>query len=354
MKNLDKEALRREATGRWNYIMSILAPPVADAAQRGHRKHSQCPMPFHGGEDDFRVFKDFDDNGGAICTCGAYTDGFSVLMAVHGWDFPTVLEEVNGVLNRHGHAPKVVNLVKRMKNPKPVDLKKVRERLRDAYDLSKPASAQEASSLWVYFLAREIWPTVDVLEDVRFARALPYYDGDGKLLGEFPAMLSVIRDKAGKPVSIHRTYLNKQCSGKASVPKAKKLMETVGSLDGAAIRLGKPTRVLGIAEGIETALAVSQATGTTCWAAVSAPILGNFQPPAGTERVVIWADKDRSGAGERYAQKLKNRLEAQGIPAVIMLPQQEIPEGAKSVDWLDVVAAKSQEMQSITQEVSNG
>lgn len=354
MKKLDKEALRRDASGRWEHIMSILAPEVAHAAQRGHQRHSDCPMPDHGGEDDFRVFEDFNETGGAICTCGAYTDGFAVLEGVHKWSFRKVLEEVDGVLNRHSHAPKVISLVKRVKAQTPVDSKKVRESLKRAFDLSMPANDERATSLWCYFLARDVRPPVGILDDVRFTRALPYFNANGKKVAEFPAMLSIVRDSQGKPVSIHRTYLDMRCSGKAPVDKPKKLMGYVGSLSGAAIRLGKPTPVLGVAEGIETALAVSEATGTTCWAAISAPILGNFQPPEGTERVVVWADKDRSGAGERYALKLKERLEAQGIPVTVMLPSQAIPEGKKSIDWRDVVATKSHDMQMLAQEVSNG
>ena len=69
-------------------------------------------------------------------------------------------------------------------------------------------------------------------------------------------------------------------------------------LVGGAIGLATPGPVLGVAEGIETALAVQLRTGMPVRSAVSAGLLARLEPPAGTSLVVIWADRDRSGAGE--------------------------------------------------------
>jgi putative DNA primase/helicase len=159
-----------------------------------------------------------------------------------------------------------------------------------------------------------------------------------KKLGVFQAQSAIVRNHDGEAVSIHRTYLSDTCASKADVPMPKKLTESWKDLNGAAIRLGPAQECLSIAEGIETALAVSSATGATCWAAISASILQNFVPPEGVKRVIIWADKDRSGAGEYSARVLKDQLWAMGIPTMIMLPKSDIPEGEKSIDWLDVVA----------------
>jgi hypothetical protein len=99
---------------------------------------------------------------------------------------------------------------------------------------------------------------------------------------------------------------------------------------------------LAVTEGIETALAVMGAFNVPVWAAGNAYLLENFVPPKGVD-VVIYADKDRpsrfypEGHGLSSARSLVKRLWKEGIKASIRLPDADIPQGMKSVDWLDVV-----------------
>lgn len=80
------------------------------------------------------------------------------------------------------------------------------------------------------------------------------------------------------------------------------------SLNGCAIRLGPVKGLIGVAEGIETALSVRAATGLTCWSTVSAYGMSVFEPPEGVKIVLIWADKDRSETGAKAAKALMRRL----------------------------------------------
>src|SRR5690606_29769042 len=57
---------------------------------------------------------------------------------------------------------------------------------------------------------------------VRFHPSLPYYDGE-HWVGDYPAMLALVSDVAGKPVTIHRTYLT-QDGCKSPVESPRKLM----------------------------------------------------------------------------------------------------------------------------------
>jgi len=91
-----------------------------------------------------------------------------------------------------------------------------------------------------------------------------------------------------------------------------------------------------VAEGIETALAVHLRTGMPVWSALSAGLLAKLEPPAETSLVVVWADRDRSGAGEEAAMTLRERLQRQGISVAIHLPPGPIPARAKGIDWADV------------------
>ena len=111
---------------------------------------------------------------------------------------------------------------------------------------------------------------------------------------------------------------------------------------GGAIRLFVPGPTLGVAEGIETTLAVHLRTDMPVWSAVSAALLARLQPPAETSLAVVWADRDRSGTGEAAALSLRERLLECGIPVVVPLPPGPIPAGAKGVDWADVWCNRTQ------------
>ncbi len=149
-------------------------------------------------------------------------------------------------------------------------------------------------------------------------------------------MVALVTGADGAPVTVHRTYLTPD-GRKAPVPDPKKLMGYPGDrLVGGAIRLFAPGQALGVAEGIETALAVHLRTGMPVWSAVSAGLLARLEPPAETALVVVWADRDRSGAGEMAALSLRERLIGRGISVAVHLPPGPIPAGAKGIDWADV------------------
>jgi hypothetical protein len=175
---------------------------------------------------------------------------------------------------------------------------------------------------------------------VRFHPALGYWQrndrNEAELVGRYPAMVALVTGAHGAPVTVHRTYLTPD-GRKAPVPDPKKLMGYPGDrLAGGAIRLFAPGPTLGVAEGIETALAVHRRTGMPIWSAVSAGLLARLEPPAATTLVVIWADRDRSGAGEAAALSLRDRLIGRGLSVAVHLPPEPIPAGAKGIDWADV------------------
>ena len=64
--------------------------------------------------------------------------------------------------------------------------------------------------------------------------------------------------------------------------------------------------------------------------------MGSMEVPGHVKTVVVLADKDRNGRGQNAAVTLADRLTSQGKTVHIVLPDAPIPEGAKSVDWLDV------------------
>ena len=173
-----------------------------------------------------------------------------------------------------------------------------------------------------------VWPLPAAL---RFHRGLAYWHGAEKL-GTFPAMVAPLVATDGRIVALHRTYLATD-GRKADVPSPKKLTGAAGPLSGACIVLHKPAAgVLGIAEGIETALAAWCASGVPTVAAYCAGNLAAWHWPGGVQRLVIFADADK--AGREAADTLRARALAAGLRAEVMTPT------AAGADWCDVWAGR--------------
>lgn len=126
---------------------------------------------------------------------------------------------------------------------------------------------------------------------------------------------------------------------KADVNVPKRLMRLPDdrTINGCAIRFGEPHEVLAQAEGIETALSVAVATGFPCWSCINAGGLERVAIPNHVKSVLIFANKDRSGTGERSASMLAQRLESLGVAVRVVAIQDEIPDGEDGIDFNDLL-----------------
>ena len=337
--NIEVYDVRQFAAGRWTGILAAIAPALAPALSHPGR-HVPCPV--HDGKDGFRLFRDAEQTGGGICnTCGAFHDGFALLMWVNRWSFPEALRAVAhelGMTEDRSCEPRPV----RTPSPRPNerDRESAIEALNRVWQQALDPADRRAAPLQAYLAGRGLSGVKLDGEVVRFHPALGYWQSNGRnepeLISRFPAMVALVTGADGAPVTVHRTYLTPD-GRKALVPAPKKLMGYTGNrLVGGAIRLFAAGPTLGVAEGIETALAVHLRTGMPVWSALSAGLLAKLEPPAETSLVVIWADRDRSGAGEEAAMTLRERLQRQGISVAIHLPPGPIPARAKGIDWADV------------------
>lgn len=194
----------------------------------------------------------------------------------------------------------------------------------------RPLVAGDPASL---YLRRRLqaapWPLPDCL---RYHPGLDYWH-EGQRLGTFPALVSAFTSAAGELLALHRIYLTRD-GRKADVPTVKKMTGASGPLVGGCIRLAEPGEagVIGIAEGLETALAASLASGLPVVSAYSAGALAGWIWPAGVRSLVIFGDAD--DAGREAAKRLQQRATAAAIRTNVMIPA---TEGA---DWLDVWAAR--------------
>jgi len=143
-----------------------------------------------------------------------------------------------------------------------------------------------------------------------------------------PAMLAMVTDPTGKPATIHKTYITTD-GKKAAVDKVR--MFCAGNVPaGGAVRLAMPGSVLGIAEGIETALAAMKMFTVPVWAALNAGGVERFEPPVEAKRLIIFADNDQNGAGQRAAYALAARLSGR-LQLEIKIPEKP------DTDWNDIL-----------------
>jgi putative DNA primase/helicase len=161
-----------------------------------------------------------------------------------------------------------------------------------------------------------------------------YNHGEGKQATYHPAMIAQIVSPNTKEKTIHFTYLD--ASGrKANLDPARKM--ALGSVPkGGAVRLSASAETMGIAEGIETALAASIIHGVPVWAAINKNLLMTWEPPEHVKCVLVFGDSDSNCAGQAAAYHLANRLICG--PRKLRV-EVRVPEHADT-DWNDVLATE--------------
>lgn len=140
---------------------------------------------------------------------------------------------------------------------------------------------------------------------------------------KMPCMLALVKAPDATALTMHRTFLDRN-GQKADIEKPKKLLPGLKKLTGASIQLSDVPEdgLLGIAEGIETALSCFQLFNIPTWAAVSAGMLEAWIPPKGVKKVAVFADNDKNYTGQAAAYRLANRL----VVKDRMVVDVEVPE----------------------------
>src|SRR5262245_19460464 len=187
------------------------------------------------------------------------------------------------------------------------------QRSKAALAIWQAATDADGMSVKAYLRSRGLYlPTPPSL---RFHAGLKHPTG-----GIWPAMVALVtRGTDDMPLSVHRTFLARNCGGKAPVDPQKMML---GPCRGGAVVLAPPGEVLMVGEGIETCLAVMQATGHPAWAALSTAGLRALDLPDDVRDVIVLADGD--DPGEAAARHCAWRWKREGRRVRIARPHQEM------------------------------
>ena len=306
------EKIQDRARGRWRDLLQAIGVPAT--ALTG--KHMACP--FCGGKDRFR-FDDKAGNGTFFCThCGAGS-GVDFAMKWMKCDFITAKKEIEK------HLPSASVTIQKATR----SVESLRDR--QAALWSRASALRDGDLVAIYLAARGLTFSEKYPSQLRFASDLTYIHED-KSKSRHPAMLAKFVSPDAKDFTLHYTYLDPN-GGKAKLPKQK--ANALGPMPaGGAVRLAPSSDVMGIAEGIETALSAMAIFEFPVWSALSAGGLVKWKPPPTARNIVIFGDNDASLAGQNAAYGLGYRLKTEGYSVEV-----RIPDGVGQ-DWNDVLIGR--------------
>lgn len=289
------------ARGKWETILREAGMEERSMSGR------QCACPICGGKDRFR-FDNKEERGTWYCNeCGA-GDGYKLYM------------HFTGIKNFNQAVKKIA------KDYGALEAIKQKERRDNRQALNKlwNGSSDETKPILEYLAKRGIEKAgAGVLGKVlRFHPHTPW--SSGGVSGYAPAMLARVLNGDGSPATIHRTFLT------TDVPVRKMLMPHDGKLNGCFIPLGRPNEnALGVAEGIETALAAAQIFGEVVWATYCAEQLVRFVEPVTIDNLTIYGDNDNSFVGQAAAYRLAAAAVKRERNVSVLIPE------ISGEDWND-------------------
>lgn len=285
------DQVKLDSLNKWPGILSQLGIDV------GTGKPQFCPIcsPGDPKSDRFK-FEDIDKrndtaNGSYFCRqCGPGT-GIDLVIKVLGIEYKEAMETIGrlaGTVEPSKHQPE--------KPPSPDVLRKM-------YKESHPVKAGDAVQKYLQKRGLSGMP-----KTLRYSTKV--WEPETKKPQR--AMLATFQLPDGEAVTIHRTYIDGE-GNKLSIKSPKKIMPTIKKMTGGAVRLyeynpAAPSPVLGVCEGIETAIAIHEHYSMPVWPCLSAVLLEGFIPPDEVTHLAIFGDNDKNYTGQKAAYTLANRM----------------------------------------------
>ncbi|NQY98745.1 MAG: toprim domain-containing protein [Henriciella sp.] len=141
-------------------------------------------------------------------------------------------------------------------------------------------------------------------------------------------MLAAVRRCDGSLCAVQRTFIT-ECGHKADV---KPVRLNTGALTDGAVQLAPSGKVLGLAEGVETALSAMKLFDLPVWAACGLRF-DKIRLPEIVQDVVLFADHDSPGL--EHAQASKRYFEQLGYSVSLRSPE------TSGTDWNDALVQKT-------------
>jgi hypothetical protein len=258
--------------------MNMRAASISRAL-KGH-KHAtgflcRCPVPSHGkghGDRSASLSICDGDNDKLLVNCFAGCDGREILDALRARG----LLDDDAPHRERRTAPRCEPAEEPPAQPNPI-----------AIDLWRAAETIKGTLAQTYLRHRGL--LADVMPTLRFLpRSAHAYMGGVP----FDAMVAAVQASDRQIIAAQLAWLAPGGTGKAKVATPR---VTIGALRDGAVRLGAAGAELGIAEGVETALAAMQLTGVPCWACLGAARMASVAIPNSVRRLHIFADNDKPG-----------------------------------------------------------
>ena len=254
--------------------------------------------------------------------CGAHGDVIEFVMRFANRSFREAVEDLHG-----GHESTDPDITRRAAERQrraeaerhARDDHEARSRLEYARCLWRKAVPAPGTPAETYLRARGI--TIPIPPSLRYLAAAKH-----KPTGlTFPVIIAGVQGVDGTMIGVHRTFLCRDGTAKASVRDPRM---SLGAVAGGAVRLARANGRLAVSEGIETGLSILQATGIPTWAALSATNMANVILPPDVQDVILGPDGDK--AGEVNSQKAARRFVQEGRTVRIV----PAPEGRDFNDLL--------------------
>lgn len=345
---IDKVLALVQSNGGWSAVYSAypgLSDAVSKTESRGGSPQVPCPKTGEG-RTKFRLYADWSQTGGGYHNdVGSLPGGIDIISFMENCSKAEALNKIIDICggDLSSVSKEYVHKVRsQLKGPSDDEISKRVEKLEKLFSKAIPAAHDSSHRISNYLASRGLKTDYRTLPfTLGFANELWWGDGASKPV-KLCGLLGSMTDVDGNKVTIHRTFLDNS-GKKANVPKPKMLMPPPRYIGGCSIKIDEPISngtdtMIGLCEGIETALAVREATGCPMWSCYSDSLLEMVKLPQHVNVVIIFADKDVSGAGNEKAEALANRLRKEGKIVDVYLPVEDIPDGEKSIDWLDVYA----------------
>jgi len=309
--NTDIEDLKALANGNWFEILS------SSGIDESFLKNKPGPCPICGGKDRFR-WDDMEERGTYYCPCGP-GDGFQLLQRFHNWNFSQAAQFIE---NRYGNDNSLKAKKPAEKKTDPKRAQSAREFIDVILQEAKPIESGDQASQ--YLESRGIYK---IPQTLLFHPKL--YDVETKK--NYAGMVAPLTSIEGEIVRLHRTFLENGTKADIDSPR-KKTASIEPDKKGEAIRLYEVTgNRLGIAEGIETAIAAHELyPNVPVWSVMDTAGMKNFIPPPTIEHVAIFGDNDKNYAGHAAAYELAHKLSLRGIKVDVLFPTHA------GTDYLDV------------------